>query len=75
MTMLSLFFLLYLTPAITQRVEDLRADAGVDLSDLTRMPPERVGLRRLHTLYMVLDAGKLALGALSLWLFASRRPR
>ncbi|MCU0725672.1 MAG: DUF4149 domain-containing protein [Planctomycetes bacterium] len=74
MLFVSLLFLLYLTPSITERVAELKR-AGVDLSDLTRMPPARVSLRRLHAVSLIAEAAKLLFGVLALLLFAGRRPR
>jgi len=74
MTLLVMVFLLFLTPAIVAGVERLRAD-GIDLNDVTRMSPEREGMRTLHRIYVGLDLAKLAAGFVVLWLLASRRSR
>jgi hypothetical protein len=74
MTFIALLSLLYLTPSITEHVAALK-QAGVDLADLTRMPPERVSLRRLHAVSMIAESAKLLFGVLALLLFAARRPR
>lgn len=72
MTALVLVFLFVLTPAISARVEELRA-AGIDLDDMTRMPPERETLRTMHTTYVGLDVAKILAGVAVLWLLATRQ--
>jgi len=74
MTAIVVVFLLFLTPAIVAKTEQLRAD-GVDLSDRADMPPDRVLLGRLHGAYAGLDLLKLLSGVVVLWLLASRRRR
>ena len=72
MTLLSLVFLLGLTPMIVAKVEALRA-SGVDLNNRDEMPPEREALRTIHTVYAGLDFLKIVAGAVVFWLLAGRR--
>ncbi len=74
MTLCALIFLLYLTPYITARAEAL-VHAGVDLDDLTFMPPDRVKLRDIHIVYALLDGLKISAGVALLWLLSTRRSR
>lgn len=72
MTVIALVYLLVLTPAIVDRLEELR-DAGVNLDDETQMPPERVALRQVHAAYGALEVLKVLGGVAVLWLLASRK--
>ena len=72
MTLLSLVFLLGLTPAIIAKVQALRA-AGVDLTGTDDMPPDRRALGTIHTIYAVLDLLKIVGGAVVFWLLAGRK--
>jgi Domain of unknown function (DUF4149) len=72
MTAFSLLFLLYLTPYITSKAEAL-LKMGIDLDDLTIIPPEREDLHTAHMIYALLDGLKIAAGVAVLWLLSSRR--
>ena len=72
MTVCALLFLLVLTPYISGKAEGL-LEAGVDLDDLTRMPPDRVDLRDAHIFYALLDGLKISAGVALLWLLTIRR--
>ena len=73
-TMTVVVFLLFLTPAIIDKIDALR-EAGVNLDDRTRMPPERKALGTLHRVYAVLDGAKLIAGVVLFWLLATRKRR
>jgi uncharacterized membrane protein len=72
MTLVAVLFLLVLTPAITGKVDQLRAML-IDFEDETAMPPEREAIRSMHTLYAALDGVKILAGFTVLWLLATRR--
>ncbi len=74
MTVLSMAFLMVLTPLIIGKVEIL-IENGIEFSDLSQMPPEREALRTVHSIYMILDALKILFGFTALWLYANRRER
>lgn len=74
MTLLVLFFLLYLTPAMLDRVHDL-VGMGVDFTNPADMPPERAAFRTFHAVYSALDVAKILTGGAVLWLLATRPGR
>lgn len=74
MTLLVLIFLLYLTPAMLDRVHEL-VRMGVDFTNPADMPPERVSFRTFHAVYSVLDVAKTLAGGAVLWLLATRPGR
>ena len=74
MALISLLFLLWLTPAIAGKVEAL-TESGLNWSDKTVVPPDREALLTLHTTYGLLDILKILAGIGVFWLLARRGPR